>query len=54
MLRDNDDVIVRYEGDDAIGFTVLHTSTRIKKTARMSIGARSAPYIFCRHDYSNG
>jgi len=29
----DDDVIVRYEGEDVIGFTVLHASKRIKKTA---------------------
>ncbi|MBH0195205.1 MAG: DUF2283 domain-containing protein [Nitrospira sp.] len=29
----DDDVIVRYEDDKAIGFTVLHASKRIKKTA---------------------
>ncbi len=29
----DDDVIVRYEGDEVIGFTVLHASKRIKKTA---------------------
>lgn len=29
----DDDVIIRYEGDKIIGFTVLHASTRIKKTA---------------------
>ena len=28
-----DDVIVRYEGDEVIGFTVLHAAKRIKKTA---------------------
>jgi len=28
-----DDVIVRYEGEAVIGFTVLHASKRIKKTA---------------------
>lgn len=29
----DDDVIVRYEGEAVIGFTVLHASKRIKKTA---------------------
>ncbi|MDF0673498.1 MAG: DUF2283 domain-containing protein [Nitrospira sp.] len=29
----DDDVIVRYEGDEIIGFTVLQASKRIKKTA---------------------
>jgi uncharacterized protein YuzE len=29
----DEDVIIRYEGDDVIGFTVLHASTRLKKTA---------------------
>jgi uncharacterized protein YuzE len=29
----DDDVIVCYEGDDVIGFTVLHASKRIKGTA---------------------
>ncbi len=29
----DDDVIVRYEGDAVIGFTVLHTSKRLPKTA---------------------
>jgi len=29
----DDDVIVRYEDDKVIGFTVLHASKRIKKTA---------------------
>jgi uncharacterized protein YuzE len=29
----DDDVIVRYEGDQVIGFTVLHASKRVKKTA---------------------
>jgi uncharacterized protein YuzE len=28
-----DDVIIRYEGEEVIGFTVLHASKRIKKTA---------------------
>jgi uncharacterized protein YuzE len=28
-----DDVIVRYEGDEIIGYTVLHASKRLKKTA---------------------
>jgi uncharacterized protein YuzE len=28
-----DDVIVRYEGEAVIGFTVLHASKRVKKTA---------------------
>jgi uncharacterized protein YuzE len=28
-----DDVIVRYEGEAVIGFTVLHASKRIKKSA---------------------
>lgn len=29
----DDDVIVRYEGEEVIGFTMLHASKRIKKTA---------------------
>jgi uncharacterized protein YuzE len=29
----DEDVIVRYEGDEVVGFTVLHASRRIKKTA---------------------
>lgn len=29
----DDDVIIRYEGDEVIGFTVLHASQRLKKTA---------------------
>ena len=29
----DDDVIVRYEGEEVIGYTVLHTSKRVKKTA---------------------
>lgn len=29
----DEDVIVRYEGQAVIGFTVLHASKRIKKTA---------------------
>ncbi|MHB8741962.1 MAG: DUF2283 domain-containing protein [Sulfuricaulis sp.] len=29
----DDDVIVRYEGDEVIGFTVLHASSRVKRTA---------------------
>ena len=29
----DDDVIVRYEGEAVIGFTVLHASKRVKKTA---------------------
>lgn len=29
----DDDVIVRYEGDEVIGFTALHASKRIRKTA---------------------
>ena len=29
----DDDVIIRYEGEEVIGFTVLHASKRIKKTA---------------------
>ena len=29
----DDDVIVRYEGEEVIGFTVLHAGTRLKKTA---------------------
>lgn len=29
----DDDVIVRYEGEEVIGYTVLHASTRLKKTA---------------------
>ncbi len=28
-----DDVIVRYEDGEVIGYTVLHASTRLKKTA---------------------
>ncbi len=29
----DDDVIIRYEGEDVIGFTILHESKRIQKTA---------------------
>ena len=29
----DDDIIVRYEGKDVIGFTVLHAGKRMKKTA---------------------
>ena len=29
----DEDVIIRYEGKDVIGFTVLHASKRVKKTA---------------------
>lgn len=29
----NDDVILRYEGEKIIGFTVLHASKRVRKTA---------------------
>ena len=29
----DDDVIIRYEGEEIIGFTVLHASKRLKKTA---------------------
>lgn len=29
----DDDVIVRYQNDEIIGFTVLHASKRVKKTA---------------------
>lgn len=29
----DDDVIVRYENNEIIGFTVLHASKRMKKTA---------------------
>lgn len=29
----DDDIIVRYEGETVIGFTVLHASKRMKKTA---------------------
>lgn len=29
----DDDVIIRYEGEEIIGFTVLHASKRMKKTA---------------------
>ena len=29
----DDDVIIRYEGEAIIGFTVLHASKRLKKTA---------------------
>lgn len=29
----DDDVIIRYEGEEVIGFTVLHASKRVKKTA---------------------
>ena len=29
----SDDIIVRYEGDEIIGYTVLHASKRLKKTA---------------------
>jgi uncharacterized protein YuzE len=29
----DDDVIIRYEGEEVIGFTVLHASKRMKKSA---------------------
>jgi uncharacterized protein YuzE len=29
----DEDVIIRYEGDEVIGFTVLHASKRLKRTA---------------------
>ena len=29
----DDDVIIRYEGEEVIGYTVLHASKRVKKTA---------------------
>ena len=29
----DDDVIIRYEGEEVIGFTVLHASKRVKNTA---------------------
>ncbi|CUS38199.1 hypothetical protein [Candidatus Nitrospira nitrificans] len=29
----DDDVIVRYEGEEVIGFTVLHASKRLNKAA---------------------
>lgn len=29
----DEDVIVRYEGEAVIGFTILHASKRVKKTA---------------------
>lgn len=29
----DDDIIIRYEGDEIIGYTVLHASKRLKKTA---------------------
>lgn len=29
----DDDVIIRYEGEEIIGFTVLHASKRMKKSA---------------------
>lgn len=29
----DDDIIVRYEGEEVIGYTVLHASKRVKKTA---------------------
>jgi uncharacterized protein YuzE len=29
----DEDVIIRYEGDEVIGFTVLHASKRLKKSA---------------------
>lgn len=32
----DDDVIIRYEGDEIIGFTVLHASRRTPKIALMS------------------
>jgi len=30
----DDDIIIRYEGDEVIGYTVLHASKRLKKSAR--------------------
>ena len=29
----DEDVIIRYDGEEIIGFTVLHASKRFKKTA---------------------
>lgn len=29
----DDDVIVRYEGEEVIGFTILHAGKRLQKTA---------------------
>lgn len=29
----DEDIIVRYEGEEVIGFTVLHASKQVKKTA---------------------
>lgn len=29
----DDDVIIRYEGEEVVGYTVLHASKRVKKTA---------------------
>lgn len=29
----DEDMILRYEGDEVIGFTVLHASKRLKKSA---------------------
>lgn len=29
----DDDIIIRYEGEEVIGYTVLHASKRVKKTA---------------------
>lgn len=29
----DEDVIIRYEGDEVIGFTVLHASKQLKKSA---------------------
>ena len=29
----DDDIIIRYEGEEIIGYTVLHASKRVKKTA---------------------
>ncbi len=29
----DDDVIIRYEGEEVVGFTVLHASKRVKKMA---------------------
>ena len=44
----DDDVIVRYEGEEVIGFTVLHASKRMKKSGNQverNHGA-NAPYRF--------
>ena len=39
----DDDVIVRYEGDEVVGFTVLHAGKRAATTARKLAVVREKP-----------